>query len=205
MNAASSSMLIAITGGIGCGKSTVSRLLRVMGYPVYDCDSRARALMESDAPLRRQLREAFGADVYRRDGRLDRPRLAASVFGDAEALRRLNGCVHPAVGRDLRAWADCRRDGVAFYESAILFESGFDQYADLIWSVTAPDALRIARCQTRDKCGREKILARMSEQLPQSEKDRRADAVVINDARHSLIRQVRALLRDVPPPALCRR
>lgn len=193
-------LLIALTGGMGSGKSTVSRLLRVMGFPVYDCDSRARALMEGDDRLRHELREAFGSAIYRRDGTLDRPRLAALAFGNAATLRRLNEMVHPAVGRDLRAWATAGAWSVAFYESAILFESGFDRYASRIWCVAAPDELRIARCRLRDGSTRDEILARMAQQMPQDEKARRADAVIINDVCHSVILQVQTLLHNVEAP-----
>lgn len=187
--------LVAITGGIGCGKSVVSRLLRTMGYAVYDCDNRARFLMNRDAELRRHLCDAFGPATYRTDGTLDREHLARYIFGNEEALQRMNSLVHPCVGRDLQEWHSRQTLTPAFYESAILFESGFDRFADRIWSVSAPLELRIARCMERDHCSREKIAARIGNQIPQEEKDRRADAVILNDPTHSLIDQVRKLLQ----------
>lgn len=189
--------LIAITGGIGCGKSVVSRLLLTMGYAVYDCDSRARFLMNHDDALRRRLCDAFGPTTYRPDGTLDRERLAHHIFGRQEALQRMNAIVHPCVGSDLKEWYSRQTSGPAFYESAILFESGFNRFADHVWSVSAPLELRIARSMARDHCSREKILARIENQMPQEEKDRRADAVILNDSEHSLIRQIRNLLRDL--------
>lgn len=189
--------LIALTGGIGCGKSVVSRLLHIMGYAVYDCDSRARFLMNRNPELRRQLCNAFGPATYRPDGTLDREHLARCIFAHEEALQRMNSLVHPCVGKDLQEWHSRHTDTPAFYESAILFESGFDRFADRIWSISAPLELRIARCMERDGCSREKILSRIGNQMPQEEKDRRADAVIFNDPEHSLIRQVRGLLQTL--------
>ncbi len=189
--------LVAITGGIGCGKSVVSRLLRTMGYAVYDCDDRARFLMNHDTELRRRLCNTFGPATFRTDGTLNREHLARSIFGNEEALQRMNSLVHPCVGKDLREWHSRHTGTPAFYESAILFESGFDRFADRIWSVSAPLELRIARCMERDHCNREKVMARIEKQIPQEEKDRRADAVILNDPKHSLIDQVRKLLQTL--------
>ena len=137
--------LIAITGGIGSGKSVVSTILRKLGYAVYDCDSRAKLLMATSADIKQELSEAFGADVISTDGTICAPRLAAKVFGDNEALMRLNGIVHPRVKQDILRWAegiassngDCCECRV-FVETAILHESGLDAIVDEEWQVTAP-------------------------------------------------------------------
>ena len=169
--------LIALTGGIGTGKSVVSRLLRTMGYDVYDCDAAAKRLMADDAALRDALADAFGADTYRPDGSLDRARLAARIFGDAEALARMNALVHPAVRRDLLGWR--LRHAVAgsaeagrplFYESAILHESGFHRLADAVWCVSAPLDLRVRRAALRDGTSPERIRERIASQMPQEER-----------------------------------
>ena len=197
--------LIALTGGIGTGKSVVSRLLRTMGYDVYDCDAAAKRLMADDAALRGALADAFGADTYRPDGSLDRARLAACIFGDAEALARMNALVHPAVRRDLLDWR--LRHTVAgsteaghplFYESAILHESGFHRLADAVWCISAPLDLRVRRAALRDGTSPERIRERIASQMPQEEKERRSDRVILNDARHSVIAQVRSLLASLP-------
>lgn len=193
--------LIAITGGIGTGKSVVSRLLRTMGYDVYDCDAAAKRLMAHDAALRAALTEAFGADTYRPDGSLDRARLAERIFGDAEALARMNALVHPAVRRDLIGWRAERtapQGRPIFYESAILHESGFYRLADAVWCVSAPLDLRIRRAALRDGVSPELVRARIERQMPQEEKERRSDSVLLNDAHHSVIAQVRRLLAALP-------
>ena len=94
-------MIIALTGGIGCGKSVVSELLRVMGYIVYDCDANAKLLMHSDSELRNRLTTLFGPETYNADGTLNKQHLSAAIFGNAEALNKMNNLVHPAVARDI--------------------------------------------------------------------------------------------------------
>ena len=97
--------LIAITGGIGSGKSVVSHMMKVMGYDVYDCDSRARGFMTGDQDVRRQLISTFGKDIYLADGNINREHLSSVAFADKSALNRLNAIVHPATARDLLRWS----------------------------------------------------------------------------------------------------
>lgn len=186
--------LIAITGGIGCGKSTVSRLLRVMGYPVYDCDHRARHLMLHHLSLIASLKDTFGEETYLPDGSLNRSFLASRIFSDPQQLQRMNALVHPVVGEDLCRWRETHRRKTLFYETAILYECGFDRYADAVWCVSAPLDLRIERTMFRDHADRQTVLARISSQMPQEEKEKRADSVILNDGSHSVIAQVNTLL-----------
>ena len=97
--------LIAITGGIGSGKSVVSSIVKVMGHHVYDCDTRARQLMLNSEEVRRQVQEAFGPETYLDDGSLNREHLSKVAFKDPDSLARLNAIVHPATARDLQQWA----------------------------------------------------------------------------------------------------
>lgn len=195
-------MLIAITGGIGCGKSVVSQALRVIGYQVYDCDSRAKWVMTNDSLLRQQLIDLFGQDTYLPDGSLNKPHLSAAIFGDAAALAKMNTCVHPAVARDLERQchqyqAIYGKSRPYFFESAILFESGFDKLStpDTVWTVSTPLELRITRSMLRDHATREQILSRINSQMPQEEKENRADHVIWNDPEHSILEQINNLLR----------
>lgn len=194
-------MLIAITGGIGCGKSVVSALLCVMGYSVYDCDKGAKWVMENDPQLRGELVGLFGEETYLPDGHLNKPYLASRIFNDDEARRAMNACVHPAVKRDMDRFLAQQPDNLItsrpfFFESAILFESGFDKLAnpDRVWTVTAPLELRIERAMIRDNASRKQIVARINSQMSQEEKEKRADDIIINASPYSVIEQVRALL-----------
>ncbi len=195
-------MLIALTGGIGCGKSVVSQVLRVMGHPVYDCDARAKYVMTHDTMLRQQLTTLFGTDTFLANGSLNKQHLAAAIFNDSVALAQMNACVHPAVARDLASLyqAYTKHHGSSqpfFFESAILFESGFDRLSqpDEVWTISAPLELRISRAMLRDHSSRQQILNRINSQLSQEEKEIRANHVIWNDPEHSIIEQIHALTR----------
>ena len=195
-----SARLIAITGGIGSGKSVVSQLLRIMGYTVYDCDERAKWVMTNDEQLRNELCQLFGPDTYLLTSNdtweLNKPYISSIIFSNEDALAKMNACVHPAVWRDLQTQLAATPCDRFFFESAILYESGFDRLSspDEVWSVSAPLELRIHRAMQRDNVSREKILNRIASQMSQDEKDRRADHTIINDDSLSLIKQVRELL-----------
>lgn len=184
---------IGITGGIGSGKSVVSNLLRVMGYPVYDTDTEARRLMNSQFELKAQLIEAFGADIYA-GGVLNRSLLASRTFGNPKQIARLNAIVHPAVQHDFERWVFERRETTGFVESAILYESHFDRLVDEVWLVTAPEALRIERVQQRSGLSVSEIRRRIAAQMSEEEKSRRATHIINNDDSKSLIATVLSLL-----------
>lgn len=131
--------LVAITGGIGSGKSIVATMLQVMGHKVYDCDSRARALMTESDEVRHKLVEAFGKETFLDDGSLNRQHLSAVAFGNDEALARLNAIVHPATADDMLQWARQRAslgDRVAFVETALLRTARLDCLVDQVWPVS---------------------------------------------------------------------
>lgn len=184
---------IAITGGIGSGKSVVCHALRNLGYPVYDCDSRARLLMDSSTEIRRQIATEISAEALDADGKINRPRLSSIVFADPDKLRRLNAIVHGAVRADFTAWADSEKADMIFVETAILYESGFDSITDDIWEVTAPDAIKIARVQRRSKLSVDEIKQRMA---AQSSKIMPHHKVIINDDITPLLPQIFKLLQQ---------
>lgn len=154
---------IGITGGIGSGKSMVSRILRTMQYPVYDTDSQAKILMDS-APIRQQLAAAWGNEIFCPDGSINRARLAAIVFNNPEQLQRLNSIVHPAVQRHYAQWAEQQVSPIVFVESAILHQAHMDATLQYIWVVEADHDTRIERVMQRSGLKREEIEARMASQ-----------------------------------------
>ena len=135
-------MLIGITGGIGSGKSTVLRVIAEQGYPVYDCDAQAKRIIAEDSAVRRQLTDLFGAEAYK-GGTYQTQYVASQVFADPDRLARLNAIVHPAVARDICAWAEGQR--LAFVESAILVSSGISRLCDAVVCIAAPEAVRVER------------------------------------------------------------
>ena len=180
-------MRVAITGGIGSGKSYVCLCLAEHGIRVYDCDSSAKRLMRSSRTIRRQLTQLVGEDAYI-DGKLNKAAIANYLMQSDEHTRRVNAIVHPAVGRDFL------RSGMTWMECAILFESGFERYVDRVVCVTAPAEVRIQRVMARDGISREKALEWMSKQLPQEEVLARSDFEIINDGIRDVGQQVADLL-----------
>lgn len=198
---------IGVTGGIGSGKSVVSRLLELMDIPVYISDTETRRLMVSDAGIRCELTSLLGQDVYQ-DGCLNKPLLASYLFASDEHAVRVNGIVHPRVKDDFRRWcrlhASCTFVGM---ESAILLEAGFRQEVDVVVMVYAPLELRILRAMERDISSREQIEQRIRRQMDDEQKRNQADFVLVNDGELSLISQVLSLISSLSKNIdyLCRR
>ena len=189
---------VGITGGIGTGKTTACKLFEALGIPVYYADERARWLMEHDEELRRGIIGLFGAAAYTDEGLLNRPEIARQAFGNPELLQKLNALTHPAVARDGLAWQQAWQ-GVPYTlkEAALLYESGSYRLLDKIIVVSAPLELRIARVMARDDCSREAVLERIARQMPQEEKEARADFVLYNDGVQMLIPQVLRIHRTL--------
>lgn len=141
-------ILIGITGGIGSGKSVVSRILTIRGYQVYDCDSRAKELMQQE-PLATELRSIAGEEVFDKGGKLNRDYLASRLFSEIRLRRKVNSAVHSAVRSDIRAQMNTSKAELFFVESAIMSTSGIADMAKYIWIVEAPEDIRIARVLKR--------------------------------------------------------
>ncbi len=192
---------LGITGGIGSGKSYISRRLeRDFGVPVYDCDARAKALMHESAPLRQSLMELAGPEVYLPDGSLNRPFLATYLFASSSHVAAVNALVHPAVKADFLAWAEHQSaHRLVGMESAILFESGFRDVVDAVLVVEAPRALRLQRAMARDGATAAQIEARMQQQLSDAERRAQADYLLCNDGVAPLRPQLQAVLQSLCP------
>ncbi|MNE02281.1 Dephospho-CoA kinase [compost metagenome] len=185
---------IGITGGIGSGKSTVVKVFEQLGVPVFIADDQAKLLMNSDEKLIADIKQFFGEDVYLAKGELDRKKLASLVFNSPEKLKQLNGLVHPATIRAFDKW--CKKYQNKPYilkEAAILFESGTYKQNDLNILVTAPEEMRIARVIKRDKSNEEQVRSRIKNQLPEEDKIKMADYMIVNDEQTALIPQIVSL------------
>lgn len=143
--------IIAISGGIGSGKSVVSRIVAVMGYAVYDCDSEAKRLMDSSSEIKIAIAEEISTDCIDSYGSIDRPKLSGYVFSDKKKLDALNRIVHGAVREDFARWCDRHKDdAILFVETAILYQSGMDTMVDEVWEVEATRETRISRVMSRN-------------------------------------------------------
>ena len=185
--------LVAISGGIGSGKSVVSHLLTLLGYGVYDCDSRAKLLMNRSEDVKRELREAFGDDVITPQETVNRDVLSKIIFGNAEALKKVNSIVHPRVVAEIMSLAGKCNDEYFFFETALPQESGLDKLADAVWLVTAPVEKRIERVIKRSGLTREQVMARIASQDYSNIKNNRVE-YIINDENKSLTNQLLTLL-----------
>ena len=176
---ANSKLSIGITGGIGSGKSHISRILSGhFAIPVYDCDKEAKRLTASSGEIRRQLAELVGAGLYGDSG-MDRQLLADYLFAGPEHAARVNAIVHPAVLRDFSAWAARQAGPVVALESAILYESGLRSHVDYVLFVDAPEETRLRRAMRRDNATEAQVRARMRMQRPEQCR-RLADFVIDN-------------------------
>lgn len=177
-------LTIALTGGIACGKSTVSGMLSDLGASVIDADQISRALTVPGGPALPAIRRTFGDGVFNADGTLNRPALSAVVFADKAAIEQLNAIIHPLVRQQMeKQLDDCRKQGVqvVVLDVPLLFEANMQHMGDLVACVTAPEEVQIARMKSRNGYSREEALGRIRNQMPVSEKARRSDIVINTD------------------------
>ena len=186
--------LIAITGGIGSGKSYVCQLLEKHGIKVYDCDAAAKRLMRTSATLRQQLRQLVGPQVYR--GCILQKRVLAEFLLASEANKQaVNEIVHPAVALDFI------ESDYQWLESAILFDSGFHRRVpfSFVVCVSAPEDVRVQRIMARDGISESKALEWIHRQMPQEQVEAQSDFVIVNDGVAPLEPPVDKLLENLHP------
>ena len=187
---------IGLTGGIGSGKSVVSKLLTTYEIAVYDSDTRAKSLMETDDNIISSITQILGKEAYT-DGKLNRRFVAEEVFASSSKLLQINTIVHSAVIDDFSRWAELQAADILVFESAIIFENGLEKYFDKIIAVVAPQKLRIERVKRRSGLSRKEILNRIKNQTSSKTLRQRADYVVINDDRTAIIPQVERILKSI--------
>ena len=189
-------MKVAITGGIGSGKSYVCKLLQQRGINIYDCDQAAKRLIRTSPDIRRQLTMLIGSEAYLgEDGQggwiLNKAVVAQFLLGSEANAHAIDDIVHPAVFHDFET------SGMQWLESAILYESGMDKLVNRVIVVIAPQKVRIQRVMQRDGISREKVLEWMSRQWSQDEIRQRADYEIINDGQADLNEQIEQLLTSL--------
>ena len=187
----SQDMTIGITGGIGAGKSVVSRVLRCNGLPVYDCDAEAKRLMVQDESIKESLKNEFGDSIFQENGEIERKKLAAIIFTDSDKRNFVNKIVHEAVRNDIRR----RREdikGYFFIETAIIVTGGIESLCDSIWIVESPVDDRKKRVANRDNMSEKEIELRMQSQDKelQSISETRNIVILENDDCHPLLATV---------------
>jgi len=182
-------MVVGLTGGIGSGKSTVAQLFTMLGWMHFDSDSAAKKLYY-DPFIKEKVIALLGSEAYLSDGGPNKRHISAQVFTQANLLQQLNAILHPAVGEKFNEFCKAHPNAPILKESALLFETGIDQKMDKTILVVAPDEIRIQRVMQRDELSRDLVLNKIINQMPQSEKMKKADFVIMNDVKLSLIDQV---------------
>jgi dephospho-CoA kinase len=187
---------IGITGGIGAGKTFVSKRLEAMGFPIFDSDKVAKQLMNTNPEIRIKLSEWIGEECYNENG-LNRAFVAQKMFNNAELKQQIEQLVHPKVAQAFDKWAEEQESNLVFIESAILYESGFDQYVDKVLMIDADKETRIKRTMQRDICSREQAEQRVNAQMDQVEKRKRADFVLENNPYSDVNAQLFKLVKSL--------
>ncbi|MCQ2368959.1 MAG: dephospho-CoA kinase [Paludibacteraceae bacterium] len=210
-------MILGITGGIGSGKSYVCRLLEIAGIPVFYCDNEAKRLMIEDETVKSAITDLFGKEAYIEvvsldDAKekknktestssahytLDKKFIAKKIFSDNTLRDKLDSIVHPAVIKSFSEWEESQNSDFMAVESALIYETGFDRNVDKVALVVAPEDERIERIKKRDGLSDPEIQSRMSSQISDSEKLRRADFIIKNGKRDDLNPQIFSLLKNI--------
>jgi len=188
--------VVGLTGGIGSGKSTVSKMFLELGVPVYNSDERAKKLMNISAEIKNQIIAFLGKESYHEE-KLNRAYIAKKVFNDTTLLAQLNAIVHPVVREDFLKWTGEQEYCYVIQETALLFENNARHLYDSIILVTAPKVERISRVVSRDKGTREQVIARMNNQMDDEEKLNLSDFVIENidiERTRSIVLQVHAAI-----------
>ncbi|MEG0499775.1 MAG: dephospho-CoA kinase [Rikenellaceae bacterium] len=188
---------IGLTGGIGSGKSYIGHLFELLGADLYNADKEAKEVMTKDPELTAQIKSVFGEHAYHDNGELNREYLAQIIFSDEEKRLKLNSLVHPALLKHFFRFAEESTKELVIIEAAILIESGFYKHVDKIIVVTADKDLRIRRIMERDKATEEQIIGRITAQMSDSEREKYADFILLNNEKELTLPQIISILEKI--------
>lgn len=174
--------IIGITGGIGSGKSTVSKYIEELGFPVYNSDYWAKELVNFDENLKSKIINLLGENSYDEKDTYNRAYVASIVFENENLLHELNKIIHPAVKEHFENWVKAQHSEFVFKETALLFELKLNEQCYQSILVTADDNIRIKRVMDRDKKTYREIEAIMQKQMSEKDKIRKADFIIENNS-----------------------
>ena len=184
---------IGLTGGIGTGKSTASKILKELGAFIFDADKEAKRILLSNETIKSELISEFGTDIMTVDGNVDNNKLARVAFQDQEHQLILNTIVHPYVFKEIDKNFDKKLDDgkhdIFVVDAALIYESGADTHMDYVIVITALIKTRMERALARQTLSREEILKRMDLQWSEEDKASLADFVIHNDGSEEELRK----------------
>ncbi len=183
---------VGLTGSMGSGKTTVSKIFKTLDIPIFYADDEAKRLMGEDENLVNAITSLFGHNAYI-NGVLNRNYIAGIVFSDKEKLQKLNAIVHPVTIKAAETWMNAQTAPYAIKEAALLFEAGAAEKLQVIIGVHAPHDLRLQRIMQRDGATPEQFLNRERNQMEEEEKLQKCDFVILNDEKAMLLSQVLAI------------
>ena len=187
---------VAITGGIGVGKTTVSSLFEEMGIPVFNSDVVAKEIMSSNHLLKTEITKIFGQKAYD-NNKLNKSYLSDAIFNDENLLEKINSIVHPYVAEEFNLWLKNQNSKYIIYESAIVFESKGESAFDKIICVIAPKEEVFRRIIERNNFSHDKIASIMNKQLPQQTKVDKSDYVIENIDESMLSQKVMEIHNEI--------
>ena len=189
---------IGLTGGIGSGKSFISKIFKLLDIPVYNSDENAKLLMTENKGLKDNIIKLLGKKSYSSDGQLNRKFISDSVFNNVEILAKLNGIVHPAVRKDFNKFvSEHKYSAYVINEAALFVENGSHKDFDYLITVVAPVDLRIERVMERDQVSKDEVLLRMSNQSSDEEKKEKSQFLIYNDITENLFSQISNIHRKL--------
>lgn len=187
---------IGLTGGIGVGKTYVSKIFQNLGYPVFNADIQAKKCLVEDKDLIKKIKNTFGSAIYK-GGELQKKELANIVFNNIQKLDQLNKLVHPVVKKRFSNWCKKQDASLVIKEAAILFESDSHLGLDAVICISCPETIRVERVQKRDQMSKDEVLNRINKQMPQTEKEKLSNYVIVNDGSQLLLPQIVNILKEM--------
>ena len=193
---------IGLTGGIGTGKSTASKILEKLGAYIFDADKEAKKVLLTNETIKSELISEFGTDIMTGDGNVDNNKLARVAFQDQDHQLTLNTIVHPYVFKEIDKNFDRELDGgkhdIFVVDAALIYESGADTHMDYVIVITALIKTRMERALARETLSREEILKRMDLQWSEEEKIALAEFVIHNDGpEKDLIKNITDIYKEL--------
>ena len=187
---------VAITGGIGTGKTTISNMFSDKGVPVFNSDEIAKEIMNTNSLLKNEIVTAFGDKVYDKN-RLNKEYLSDAIFNNETLLKKINAIVHPYVADEFNSWIEEQDSKYIIYESAIIFENQAEDFFDKIICVTASEEDVISRVMKRNNFSVDKIKSIINKQLPNDAKIQKSDYVIENTNISKLSDKVLEIHNDI--------